>query len=77
MMHTADDVRRLLAENESLMRRSREQDRVIKDAARQELDRVTARLNEMLPGRVAREPALANEYQRLVSQRGQLLMMAG
>lgn len=77
MAFSADDVRKMLGENEAQMRRCAAQSAAIRRSAREDLDRVNARLAEMKPGLVSRDPALAHEYQRLVAERGRLALLAG
>lgn len=75
MTFSADDVRRLLAENEAHGRRFDAHGEGIRRSAGEELDRVNARLAEMKPGQVARDPALAFKYQQLVEERGRLSLV--
>ncbi len=77
MAFSADDVRKMLGENEAQMRRCAAQSAAIRRSAREELDRVTARLAEMKPGQVARDPVMAHAYQRLGAERGRLALLAG
>lgn len=76
MAYTIDDVRKLLADNESALRHCRLKAEKIGNCSASELDRVNARLAQMKPGQVARDPALAYEYQRLVEERGRLSLLA-
>lgn len=69
------DLRRLLAQNEALMRRADKQDRAIRWAANDELGRIDARLRTMPAGRVARDSALAFEYRRLVEEKARLMRL--
>ncbi len=72
MAYSADDLRRLLAENDAHAKRADSQDAAIRESATTELERVNARLSKMQPGQVALSPALAYDYQRLVDDRGRL-----
>ncbi len=76
MPYSTDDLRKLLGENDAQMRRCASQAEVIRRSAREDLDRVNARLGEMKPGQVSRDPALAHEYQRLVAERGRLSLLS-
>lgn len=76
MSYSADDIRRLLGQNEALMRKTDAQSVEIRRSAAAELDRVNARLAEMQPGQVARDPVLASKYQALVAERGRLSLLA-
>ncbi len=76
MAYSADDIRKLLGENEAQSRRCASQADAIRRSAREDLDRVNARLAEMKPGQVSRDPALAHEYQRLIAERGRLSLLA-
>lgn len=76
MPYSADDIRRLLGQNEALMRKTDAQSVEIRRSAADELDRVNSRLAEMQPGQVARDPVLAAKYQELVADRGRLSLLA-
>jgi hypothetical protein len=75
MAYSADDIRRLLGENEAAIRRCRMQAEKINGCASDQLDRVNARLAQMQPGQVATDPVLAYEYQQLISERGRLSLL--
>lgn len=75
MAYSHDDLLRMLGENEAALRRCRQQAEQIGGGAATELDRVNARLAEMKPGQVARDPALAFQYQQLVEERGRLSLV--
>lgn len=76
MAYTHDDLIRLLAENEAAVRRCRLQAERVGAGVTQELARINARLAQMQPGQVARDPALAAQYQALVAERGRLSLLA-
>ena len=76
MPYSHDDLLRMLGENEAALRRCRAQSERITGGATAELDRVNARLAEMKPGQVARDPAMAFQYQQLVEERGRLSLVA-
>lgn len=75
MPYSADAIRRLLGENDALMRKTDAQSAQIRRSAAEELDRVNARLAQMHPGQVATDPVLAYEYQQLISERGRLSLL--
>lgn len=72
-MSAADDVRRLLAENEAARRRAEAHDEALRRAAEAELGRIDARLMAMPHGQVAADSTMAFEYRRLLEDRGRLL----
>ncbi len=72
MSYSADDLRRLLAENAAHAKRAESQDAAIRESAKKELERVNTRLSKMQPGQVALSPALSYDYQRLVDDRWRL-----
>lgn len=76
MAYSADDIRRMLGENEAALRRCRLQAEKVGSCASLELDRVNSRLAQMQPGQVAIDPVLAHEYQELVAERGKLSLLA-
>ena len=76
MAYSADDVRRLMADNDRLRRRADEHDAAIRRAAEEELSRLDVRLQSLPPGLVARDSAMAFEYRRMVDERARLLRLA-
>lgn len=75
MTQTADDIRRLLAQNGAELKRSAMADENIRKAASEELDRINARLSEIKAGKVSLSPALACEYRSLIGKRGKLSLL--
>jgi hypothetical protein len=72
-MSHADEVRRLLAENEAGRRRAAEHDDQIQLATEKELGRIDSRLMSLPSGQVASNSAAAYEYRRLMDDRASLL----
>lgn len=71
------ELRELLARNEALTQRAQAHDGRIRDAAHQELDSVNKRLAAMPAGMVALDPAMGEQYQRLVMDRARLHRLLG
>jgi hypothetical protein len=72
-MSQADEVRRLLQENEAARRQADEHEARIKRASEDELGRIDSRLMTLPHGQVAGDSAAAYEYRRLQDDRASLL----